>query len=86
MARSALSPNESHTSEFPWENATVPQFLGWQFKSDTSSDEVVGHMFAFSGALHAMELGGFTTPEYDDMRAELATYLVNIVDHIVSNG
>jgi hypothetical protein len=30
-----------------WRNATVPKYKHWVWKSDTSSDETVGHFFAF---------------------------------------
>jgi len=46
MARSALSDNSSSSADNgSWhESAGEP---GWSWKGDTSSDEVVGHMFAY---------------------------------------
>ena len=50
MARSTVSPGEAHSGTHDvetWRNSTVPGFEKWLWKGDTSSDEVVGHMFAY---------------------------------------
>ena len=31
-----------------WVNSTAAKYKGWVWKSDTSSDETVGHFFAFT--------------------------------------
>jgi len=43
MARSVVKANESHSSDRTWYNSSTAP--GWIYKGDTSSDEVVGHMF-----------------------------------------
>ena len=47
MARSAVSPGESTGPGGTWHNSTAPGLEGWQWKGDTSSDEVTGHTFAY---------------------------------------
>lgn len=44
MARSAVDENVTVDGDAWHESDSVP---GWQWKGDTSSDEVVGHMFAY---------------------------------------
>ncbi len=49
MARSAVRPGEAHGSDGTWHPvnaARVPEYAGWTWKGDTSSDEVTGHVFA----------------------------------------
>ena len=48
FARSFLFPNETHPPGGAWTNSTVPQFAGWTWKTDSSSDELVGHMLTFT--------------------------------------
>lgn len=59
-----------------WHNSTV--FPGWEWKGDTSSDEVVGHMFAYP--LVARLLDNTTA------KAEAVTLMNNIMTYIVKNG
>jgi hypothetical protein len=51
MARSAVAPGEPHQSgahdKTIWHNSTDPTLIGWEWKGDTSSDEVAGHLFAY---------------------------------------
>ena len=44
MARSVVDENVTVEGEAWHESSSEP---GWQWKGDTSSDEVVGHMFAY---------------------------------------
>jgi hypothetical protein len=55
MARSACDPQEANVTcavggaggeGRQWLPSPVPKYSGWLWKSDTSSDEVVGHIFA----------------------------------------
>ena len=48
IARSAVAPNETHSGGGLWTPSTVPQYAGWTWKADASSDEVVGHLLAFT--------------------------------------
>lgn len=55
MARSLCAPSEEPfvkcgTGGKPgqWRNSTNPNYEGWSWKSDTSSDETTGHVFALS--------------------------------------
>ena len=55
MGRSCCSPltfnktcgGHTHDAEH-WHPSTNPNYVGWWWKGDTSSDEVAGHMFALS--------------------------------------
>ncbi len=79
MARSFLTPNETQQSGNGWNNSTAPGFEGWQWLGDTSSDEVVGHMFAYS--VFAKIMNGEQSP-YGRLALDL---IYNIVYYIVSN-
>ena len=55
MARSLCSPDENPFRDCgvggkpgQWRNSTNPNYAGWSWKSDTSSDETTGHVFALS--------------------------------------
>ena len=54
------------------------QYAGWIWKSDTSSDEIVGHLFGLSVASYLSPL--------PDERQLAATLLVELVRGIVVNG
>ena len=45
MARSAVNENTTVDDEEVWHESSAEP--GWKWKGDTSSDEVVGHMFAY---------------------------------------
>ncbi len=62
-----------------WHNSTVAGFEGWRWEGDTSSDEVVGHMFAYSVFAKAMNQSG-------QYAAEAAQLIHNIVTYIISNN
>jgi hypothetical protein len=83
MGRSCIAPGESRPPGGTWYNSSVPEFAGWQWKGDTSSDEVTGHEFGFSVALALLDLrttpGGWTS-------GLIAQYLVDITSYIVSNN
>eukprot|EP00943_MAST-04B_sp_MAST-4B-sp1_P001535 g1535.t1 len=62
MGRSCCSPEEweaktcgyhtwIHDKEH-WHNSTNPNYVGYRWKGDTSSDEVTGHVFALSTVAH----------------------------------
>ena len=47
-ARSLCDPSENCGVNDPeWHNSTNPDYPGWRYKGDTSSDEIVGHMLAY---------------------------------------
>ena len=72
MARSAVPDNSSsaaHTGSWH-ESAWEP---GWSWKGDTSSDEVVGHMFAYPLVHDLLE------DEEGDIRHSVQTLVNNIV-------
>lgn len=80
MARSACDPQEANVTcavggaggeGRQWLPSPVPKYSGWLWKSDTSSDEVVGHIFAL---LAVAQLS--PTPAE---RARAAELLVDIV-------
>lgn len=79
MARSYLPPGQPITSGGTWHNATIPGYEGWIWKGDTSSDEVTGHMFAYS--IFAKIMNGSET-EYGQQALQLIS---NIVHYIVAN-
>ncbi|EGD83339.1 hypothetical protein PTSG_03947 [Salpingoeca rosetta] len=77
MARSAVSPSEPTPSGGVWHNSTNPKYKGWLWKGDASSDEVVGHMFAYPAVIAAMP----NTTEADDA----LQLMEDIVSYIVKN-
>lgn len=76
MARSVVKSTVAVSGD-TWHNSSVNR--GWQWKGDTSSDEVVGHMFAYP---IVYELLAKSSSE----RALVGQIINNIVGHIVSNG
>ncbi len=40
-----------------WTNSTVPEYQGWMWKADTSSDELVGHLLCFTVRRSAHDAG-----------------------------
>lgn len=84
VARSACGPAEKgvtcHTNptDGHWVNSSAPGYAGWIWKRDASSDEVVGHAFAFSVAARLSPL--------PDERALAAKLLTDLVGGIVRNG
>jgi hypothetical protein len=78
MARSFIVPGEPITSGGTWHNVTIPGYEGWQWKGDTSSDEVTGHMFAYPIFAKLMN----QSSEYVPLALEL---IDNIVHYIVEN-
>lgn len=53
MARSAVPPNESQPTGYPWHNSSA--LPGWVWKGTTSSDEVTGHLFAYPAILRLLD-------------------------------
>lgn len=89
MARSVCSPEEwaagtcggdhdTHDLEHWQQVSGDPRYEGWYFKDDTSSDEVVGHVFALTVASKL-------SPSSND-RSRASTLLTTIVENIVNNG
>ena len=88
MGRSCCSPDEwekktcgyhtwIHDKEH-WHNSTNPNYQGYRWKGDTSSDEVTGHVFALSTVAHL-------SPNVTEQN--LAKKLLNnIVMQIVNNN
>eukprot|EP00943_MAST-04B_sp_MAST-4B-sp1_P004601 g4601.t1 len=85
MARSLCSPDENPFKDCgvggkpgQWRNSSNPNFQGWSWKSDTSSDEVTGHAFALSIVAKLSPIQA--------ERDEAATLLNNFVLRIINNG
>eukprot|EP00939_MAST-03C_sp_MAST-3C-sp1_P001762 g1762.t1 len=89
MARSVCSPEEwkaetcggnhdTHDQEHWKEVSDDDAYKGWYFKDDTSSDEVVGHIFALTVASKL-------SPSPED-RSKASFLLTSIVKNIVDNG
>lgn len=76
MARSVL-PVGQKIPDGKWYNSTA--YPGWQWKGDTSSDEVVGHMWAYPLIYDLVA----ETPEEKGRAARL---LNNTLTYIVNNG
>ena len=72
MARSVVDENTTVDDKEAWhESSTEP---GWKWKGDTSSDEVVGHMFTY--------------PLVYDLVAEdnaMKDEVINLMDDIIGN-
>lgn len=73
MARSVVDENTTVYGEEWHESLAEP---GWQWKGDTSSDEVVGHMFAYP------LIYDLVADDDDAMREEVE----NLVDDIVGKS
>ena len=84
FGRSFVVPNETHGDDGLWVNSTAPGFEGWQWKADASSDELCGHLFAFTTVANFMN--GSAGPDGVGSAQEAAQYLVDIADYITSNG
>jgi hypothetical protein len=84
FGRSFVVPNETHGADGLWVNSTAPGFEGWQWKADASSDELCGHLFAFTTV--ATFMNGSAGPGGAGSAQESAQYLVDIADYITSNG
>eukprot|EP00043_Microstomoeca_roanoka_P019783 m.229726 g.229726 ORF g.229726 m.229726 type:complete len:770 (-) comp17056_c4_seq1:240-2549(-) len=78
MGRSAVSPSEPIPSGGVWHNSTNPNYSGWLWKGDASSDEVVGHMFAYPAVVASMP----NTTEAE----EALSLLEDIVSGIIRHG
>jgi hypothetical protein len=84
MARSCCAPDEygltcgGHTHDKEsWHASSNPEYKGWYWKGDTSSDEVAGHMFALA-------VVSWLSPLTQE-RALARQLLLNIVGGIVEN-
>ena len=75
MARSAVSPDEPVPSGGTWHNSTNPDYEGWLWKGDASSDEVVGHMFAYPVIMAAMPNSTIAT-QARQLFEDIVTYIV----------
>ena len=84
FGRSYITPNETHTPGGLWTPSTAPGFEGWTWKADASSDELCGHLFAFTTVSAFMN--GSAGPDGAGSAQEAAQYLVDIADYITSNG
>jgi len=93
MARSVCSQSEweqrtcggskdTHDLEH-WQVSTVQDYAGWRWKDDTSSDEVVGHVFA----LLISSVLSHSSRDRDDARTALISIVHGIVgDNSLSNS
>ena len=70
MARSVVDENVTVDGETWHDSNSVP---GWKWKGDTSSDEVVGHMFAYPIVYDLVAM------EDEDMKEELEDLIDNVV-------
>eukprot|EP01116_Phalansterium_solitarium_P014972 TRINITY_DN3293_c0_g2_i1.p2 TRINITY_DN3293_c0_g2~~TRINITY_DN3293_c0_g2_i1.p2 ORF type:complete len:654 (+),score=269.04 TRINITY_DN3293_c0_g2_i1:3242-5203(+) len=77
MARSVLKKTDPPPTDGKWYNSTV--FPEWIWKGDTSSDEVVGHMFAYP-LIHDL------VAETPEERGRAARLINNTLTYIVNNG
>ncbi len=84
FGRSFVVPNETHSGGGLWTPSTAPGFEGWTWKADASSDELCGHLFAFTTVSAFMN--GSAGPDGAGSAQEAAQYLVDIADYITSNG
>ena len=84
FGRSFVVPNETHSGGGLWTPSTAPGFEGWTWKADASSDELCGHLFAFTTVANFMN--GSAGPDGVGSAQEAAQYLVDIADYITSNG
>lgn len=75
MARSVLNQTTPPTSQ--WHLSTV--YPGWVWKGDTSSDEVVGHMFVYPLVYDLLA-------ETADEKARAYRLIDNIINYIIDNG
>lgn len=78
MARSALAPGSPVQHDPDWHNSTAPGFSGWQWKGNASSDEVVGHSFAYPAVVNMLG------PDSPASQKALKTF-EDIIGYILSN-
>ncbi len=74
-ARSYIETSEQRPGDGTWYRTAE----GLQWKADTSSDEIVGHMLAFALASDHLPAG-------DPLRPRIAATTRRIMDHILANG
>ncbi len=74
-ARSILPATEPKPTHGEWHLSTDQR---WWWKGDTSSDELVGHYFAYSIY--------FNTVADESEKAEIRQYVERITDHIIDHG
>jgi len=88
-ARSVCDPIEKHVScangswlhdKTQWINSSAPGYSGWIWKSDTSSDEIVGHVFSL---LLVATLEATNDAHLSQRGVRAATLLVKLVKRIV---
>ena len=75
ISRSVVGPGAGPQGD-GWHNSTAPGFDGWQWKGDASSDEVVGHLFAYTTV-------ALTIPT---LAAEADSAVVDLVWYITVNN
>ena len=80
MARAVVRVGDPHDSYRKWYNSTssCAACAGWVWKGDCSSDEVVGHVFAWA-------ILGHVHPSAQD-QAKSAHYLERLIGTIPSNA
>jgi hypothetical protein len=79
MARSCVQPGTPAEAGDTWHNSTNPSLAGWQWKGDASSDEVVGHGFAYPAMARILGTAAGT------LGAEALALLEDIVGYILEN-
>lgn len=75
IARSVVGPDAGPQGA-GWHMSTAPGFDGWQWKGDASSDEVVGHFFAYTTV-------AATVPA---LKAEADAAVIDLAYYIVVNN
>lgn len=79
MARSCVAPGEPAQAGDTWHNSSNPALKGWQWKADASSDEVVGHGFAYPTVVALLGTAS------GSVGATALQLLEDIVGYILSN-
>lgn len=80
FARTFVGPGKPHPSDGIWFNSTVPEWAGFTWKGDTSSDEVTRHMWAYNVMAQLVSVPGAPPPanhtEVTEIAADIASYIV----------
>lgn len=69
MARSVVPENSSRDSGLHWHEST--SLPGWRWRGETSSDEVVGHMFAYPLLYDLLADGEEAKEEVEDLVGDI---------------
>lgn len=82
-ARTVCDPSENCGVGDPdWFNSTNPNYPGWRYKGDTSSDEMVGHFLAYP----IMHDAAAFMDDADNKQARVSALLDGLLTGIVKNN